>query len=289
MKKVMLLLTCMVITISAFAQDIIVTKDAKKIEAKITEVSKSEIKYKEWDNQEGPTFILEVADINTIIYSNGKVAVVYQVQAAEDSQKTAKEETEQTVNVDYTIERTSKPLTYRFNNLTSGASDFRWDFGDGTWSFAKDAIYSYEEAGTYTVLLTATVGNRKYEQRKTITVGENTQRDEWDEVDEALDQLMEQSAQNGEKLGKAIQGVIDSKNSYVLDVTNNTKHPYRINLDGHILGVVNPYKTERFIVSVEIYGRLQAVQTSGYVFSPSIKEFKVPRQQKQTACSIVIK
>ena len=285
----MLLLTCMVITISAFAQDIIVTKDAKKIEAKITEVSKSEIKYKEWDNQEGPTFILEVADINTIIYSNGKVAVFNQVQAAEDSQKTAKEETEQTVNVDFTIERTSKPLTYRFNNHTSGASDFRWDFGDGTWSFAKDAIYSYEEAGTYTVLLTATVGNRKYEQRKTITVGENTQRDEWDEVDEALDQLMEQSAQNGEKLGKAIQGVIDSKNSYVLDVTNNTKHPYRINLDGHILGVVNPYKTERFIVSVEIYGRLQAVQTSGYVFSPSIKEFKVPRQQKQTACSIVIK
>ena len=134
----MLLLTCMVITISAFAQDIIVTKDAKKIEAKITEVSKSEIKYKEWDNQEGPTFILEVADINTIIYSNGKVAVFNQVQAAEDSQKTAKEETEQTVNVDFTIERTSKPLTYRFNNLTSGAFDFRWDFGDGTWSFAKE-------------------------------------------------------------------------------------------------------------------------------------------------------
>lgn len=289
MKKVMLLLTCMVITISAFAQDIIVTKEAKKIEAKITEVSKSEIKYKEWDNQEGPTFILEVADINTIIYSNGKVAVFNQEQAAENSQSTTKDETEQTVNVDFTIERTSQPLTYRFNNLTSGASKFRWDFGDGTWSFAKDAIYSYEEAGTYTVLLTATVGNRKYEQRKTITVGENTQRTEADELDEALDRLMEQSVQNGAKLGKAIQDVIDYKNSYALDITNNTKHPYRINLDGHILGVVNPYKTERFIVSVEIYGRLQAVQTSGYVFSPSIKEFKVPRQQKQTACSIVIK
>ncbi len=227
----MLLLTCMVITISAFAQDIIVTKEAKKIEAKITEVSKSEIKYKEWDNQEGPTFILEVADINTIIYSNGKVAVFNQEQAAENSQSTTKDETEQTVNVDFTIERTSQLLTYRFNNLTSGASKFRWDFGDGTWSFAKDAIYSYEEAGTYTVLLTATVGNRKYEQRKTITVGENTQRTEADELDEALDRLMEQSVQNGAKLGKAIQDVIDYKNSYALDITNNTKYPYRINLD----------------------------------------------------------
>ena len=289
MKKVMLLLTCMVITISAFAQDIIVTKEAKKIEAKITEVSKSEIKYKEWDNQEGPTFILEVADINTIIYSNGKVAVFNQEQAAENSQSTTKDETEQTVNVDFTIERTSQPLTYRFNNLTSGASKFRWDFSDGSWTAAKVPLYTFEEAGTYTVTLTAIVGDKKYEQRKTITVGGGAQRTEADELDEALDQLMEQSAQNGEKLGKAIQGVIDSKNSYALDVTNNTKHPYRINLDGHILGVVNPYKTERFIVSVEIYGRLQAVQTSGYVFSPSIKEFKVPRQQKQTACSIVIK
>lgn len=289
MKKVMLLLTCMVITISAFAQDIIVTKEAKKIEAKITEVSKSEIKYKEWDNQEGPTFILEVADINTIIYSNGKVAVFNQEQAAENSQSTTKDETEQTVNVDFTIERTSQPLTYRFNNLTSGASKFRWDFSDGSWTAAKDPLYTFEEAGTYTVTLTAIVGDKKYEQRKTITVGGGAQRTEADELDEALDRLMEQSVQNGAKLGKAIQDVIDYKNSYALDITNNTKYPYRINLDGHILGVVNPYKTERFIISVEIYGRLQAVQTSGYVFSPSIKEFKVPRQQKQTACSIVIK
>jgi hypothetical protein len=46
-------IACMVITIMTaplFAQDIIVTIDAKKIEAKIIEVSKSEIKYKEQDN-----------------------------------------------------------------------------------------------------------------------------------------------------------------------------------------------------------------------------------------------
>lgn len=57
------------------AQDIIITKEAKKIEAKILEVSKSDIKYKELDNLEGPTFILETSEINTIIYSNGKVVL----------------------------------------------------------------------------------------------------------------------------------------------------------------------------------------------------------------------
>ena len=45
MRKILFIL---LVTIStcAFAQDIIVTKEAQKVEAKIIEVSKSEIRYK---------------------------------------------------------------------------------------------------------------------------------------------------------------------------------------------------------------------------------------------------
>jgi hypothetical protein len=57
------------------AQDIIITKDAQKIEAKILEVSGSEIKYKKQSNLEGPTFILGVEELNSIIYANGEVQV----------------------------------------------------------------------------------------------------------------------------------------------------------------------------------------------------------------------
>ena len=57
------------------AQDIIITKDAQKIEAKILEVSNSEIKYKKQSNLEGPTFILGVEELNSIIYANGEVQV----------------------------------------------------------------------------------------------------------------------------------------------------------------------------------------------------------------------
>lgn len=66
------------ITLSLTAQDIIVTTDARKIEAKILEVSKSEIKYKEFDNIDGPTFILETAEISSITFSNGKVRLYNQ-------------------------------------------------------------------------------------------------------------------------------------------------------------------------------------------------------------------
>lgn len=269
---------------SIWAQDLIVTTDSKKIDAKILEVTKTEIKYKELDNLDGPTFVLNVEDINSIIYSNGKVVLYNNQQSVENSiqESEAREETKQTVSVDFEIETTSNPLMYRFPNLSSGATDFRWDFGDGSFSLGKEAIKTYERAGTYTVTLTANVGDHQYVQRKILEVGKDPQQ-------EQMDRLNQQLAENSAQLGHAIQNLIESKNSYALDVKNTTKYPYRINLDGHILGIVNPYKTERFIVSVEIYGRMQAVQTSGYVFSPTIKEFKIPRQQKQTACTVVIK
>lgn len=60
------------------AQDIIITNESKKIEAKILEVSKNEIKYKEQNYLDGPTFTLETSEINTIIYSNGKVVAYNQ-------------------------------------------------------------------------------------------------------------------------------------------------------------------------------------------------------------------
>ena len=73
MKKVFILLTTCLVSLCLYAQDIIVTIDANKIEAKILEVSKTEIRYKEADYLDGPTFILSTNDINSIIFSNGKV------------------------------------------------------------------------------------------------------------------------------------------------------------------------------------------------------------------------
>jgi len=52
---------------STFAQDIIVTKDSKRIEAKVIEVNEDNIKYKIFDNQDGPVYSLSISRIDTII------------------------------------------------------------------------------------------------------------------------------------------------------------------------------------------------------------------------------
>ena len=62
-----------VLTCTSFAQDVIVTRDSKKIEAKVTEINVDNVRYKNFDNQDGPTYTLPKSNIVTIIYQNGQV------------------------------------------------------------------------------------------------------------------------------------------------------------------------------------------------------------------------
>ena len=75
MKRWNLFVFCAVLSVSAFAQDIIITRDAKRIESKIQEVSPTEVRYMEWGNLEGPVFVLPTQDICVITFQNGSIRV----------------------------------------------------------------------------------------------------------------------------------------------------------------------------------------------------------------------
>lgn len=77
MKKLFLSLTVLVtFCLGASAQDIITKKDGTDIQAKVLEVSPTEVKYKNWDNPDGPTFIIFPADVLLIRFENGANYVV---------------------------------------------------------------------------------------------------------------------------------------------------------------------------------------------------------------------
>lgn len=78
MKRSITLSVCALCALVTMAQDIIVTKDAKRIEAKIQEISSTEIKYKKFTYQDGPLFVLSVAEVNTILFENGDVQVFHE-------------------------------------------------------------------------------------------------------------------------------------------------------------------------------------------------------------------
>jgi len=55
------------------AQDLIILIDGNVIEAKVTEISPSEIRYKRFDNLNGPTIVIPTANVLSIRYENGVV------------------------------------------------------------------------------------------------------------------------------------------------------------------------------------------------------------------------
>lgn len=75
------------------------------------------------------------------------------------------------VLVDFDCERVS-PLMYSFTNNSLGCDEYKWDFGDGTWSYGTNATHEYEELGTYIVTLTAIADGEKYDKRVKINVTE---------------------------------------------------------------------------------------------------------------------
>lgn len=57
------------------AQDILYKTNGRQESAKITEVNSKTIKYKKWDNANGPDYVLPIKDIQKVKYQNGQEEV----------------------------------------------------------------------------------------------------------------------------------------------------------------------------------------------------------------------
>lgn len=71
-RVILLILTTLCCIPFVQAQDIITTKDGKDIQSKILEVNANEVKYKKYNNLDGPTFTLSKSEILIVRYENGE-------------------------------------------------------------------------------------------------------------------------------------------------------------------------------------------------------------------------
>lgn len=71
MKKLVFVLVAVLSTAFSFAQDVITKSNGDEIKAKVLEVSQTEIKYKKFDNLNGPTFAISKNDVFMVKYENG--------------------------------------------------------------------------------------------------------------------------------------------------------------------------------------------------------------------------
>lgn len=98
MKNFISIICALIISIGyARAQDIIICRNGDEIESKILKISKSEIEYKKWSNQDGPTYTLEKSEVFMIKYPNGDKDLFKETPAAnkETTAEGNEEETEE--------------------------------------------------------------------------------------------------------------------------------------------------------------------------------------------------
>lgn len=88
MRKFFLFIILMCTIEMAYAQDIIVTKDGSLIEAKVTEIGDTNIKYKKWSNQNGPIYTLNINQVFSIKYQNGEKEVFNKQSSTSKSPQT---------------------------------------------------------------------------------------------------------------------------------------------------------------------------------------------------------
>ncbi len=143
---------------SAFAVDIIVTKSAKKIDAKVLEVSSDEIKYKKVSNLDGPTYILKISEIQTLVYDNGEVETFKVKFQEEKSQRTVikqRKPKESIVKYQPTPQQKQhdelelRRMIYNRSNIGSkpnkNPSDTRCYFGNGFSDYRRDGFLEYRK------------------------------------------------------------------------------------------------------------------------------------------------
>lgn len=88
------------------AQDVIICRNGDEITSKVLKISKTEIEYKKWNNQDGPTYTLEKAEVFMIKYQNGDKDVFKETPAAP-----AQASNEQATNSnEQTAEAPSEPI-----------------------------------------------------------------------------------------------------------------------------------------------------------------------------------
>lgn len=79
------------------------------------------------------------------------------------------------VNFSFTGDNKEANDTVTFNNTTSNATSYLWDFGDGLTSTLSNPVHIYTLGGTYTVKLTATGSGGNGTKSSTLTVFNPTQ------------------------------------------------------------------------------------------------------------------
>lgn len=117
MKRIKVAMTALVLSTGCYAQDMIVKKDGSIIQAKVSEIGTSEVKYKKWSNQDGPSYAIVKSDILAITYQNGEKET-FEINTARQSNNT-----ESPTSLNEMLSRNNSNVINTINNAPFSIND----------------------------------------------------------------------------------------------------------------------------------------------------------------------
>ena len=151
MKIFIIALFCFSFIISTHAQDKIMFIDGTEILSKVKEINNTEIKYKLFDNQDGPTIITLKKNIFIIKYENG-TKEVFTENLIKDSPKNIQVETK--LNTNYCIKKGNKIID-AFYGITFNSGPL---FVFNNWSITNNITNKYCIGGAFEYLVNDKIG-----------------------------------------------------------------------------------------------------------------------------------
>ena len=155
--KIILTLILGISFIKSYSQDKLFKPDGTKLEVKVLEVNQTEIKYKKWSNQVGPTYTINKNEVMMILYQNGENEVINPSSTIPNN-NTLQKENEYGQNM-FSI----NPIHLIFGNITITYEHFNKE-GNCSVKFPVSFGYKYANFnfGTEIKLFPSKDGNARY-------------------------------------------------------------------------------------------------------------------------------
>lgn len=136
---VSLLIACMVLPATSFAQDIIMKKNGDEINSKVLEINDSEIKYKKFDNIDGPSYILPKSEVFMIKYADGRKVIINRMDVPDASEPKKEIANEKKI---FQEKKSYISLGYGFGTFLG--------VGSASWLFGNNSFYQDNSNGSLT-------------------------------------------------------------------------------------------------------------------------------------------
>lgn len=155
MSKLLKFVLCylLLMPVAIHAQDIIVKKDGNRIKSKVIEITSNEVFYKDWDNQLGEMYAIEIDELLRVEFQNGEKEIFSEDKAEKAAEERRQKQVRDSLRlVQEEMERKRRLETMEspvvLSTVNQSPTSLKDEWHGGVWSLNYIASGDYADKGS---------------------------------------------------------------------------------------------------------------------------------------------